>query len=290
MTVNALTFETMTRQVRVSGVVSAKTAVHVGMGRDAEPHTPDLPIIRDSDGRPFIPGSSLKGVLRSRTEALVRGYAAGQGARSCCLQRVACLITSDRELCVTADDKKGLIDLKLPDDEYTNKILAQTCLACRVFGSPWYAAKFRVADLALLPECEVQSEVRNGVAIDRDTGTSSDGQLYQLEVAPRGSRFILRIGIDNPSDEELGIGLIALELLRGGDITVGGGASRGLGVLGSEEMTFTEFAPSTDAGKLAAWLVNRSGGADLSEDARKTCIEKSLGQVDVEVQKCTRCS
>ena len=54
----------MTRRDHVSGQLVAQSPVHVGGMSDGMPD-PDLPLVRDGRGYPFIPGTALAGALRA---------------------------------------------------------------------------------------------------------------------------------------------------------------------------------------------------------------------------------
>jgi CRISPR-associated protein Csm3 len=57
----------------VKGVLVAQTPIHIGAGEEGfDPIQADNAVIRDSSGDPYIPGSSLKGVLRSYMETLLK--------------------------------------------------------------------------------------------------------------------------------------------------------------------------------------------------------------------------
>ena len=55
---------------RVSGNLVLDTALHLGGGRNPAKGT-DSPILRDGYGKPYIPGSSIKGALRAAVERIV---------------------------------------------------------------------------------------------------------------------------------------------------------------------------------------------------------------------------
>ena len=55
---------------RVQGKLVMETALHLGGGRNPAKGT-DSPVIRDGFGRPFIPGSSIKGAVRAAVERIV---------------------------------------------------------------------------------------------------------------------------------------------------------------------------------------------------------------------------
>lgn len=57
------------RVVEVKGIIKLVTGLHIGAGSD-EIHIGgiDSPVVKDRDGYPYIPGSSLKGKIRSLLE------------------------------------------------------------------------------------------------------------------------------------------------------------------------------------------------------------------------------
>ena len=65
------TFETFKNRLEIKGKLTTVTALRISAGRSSEPIGSDLPVIKDMLGRPFIPGSSFKGALRSRLESFL---------------------------------------------------------------------------------------------------------------------------------------------------------------------------------------------------------------------------
>lgn len=177
-----MTYEMFPGRFTVEGRLRAVTALRVGAGRALAPLGTDLPVVRDALGAPFIPGSSLKGPLRATVERLVRGV---RPAR-------ACNPLDDRERCVPPRDLDRLRaeSQRQPDPDawLTAALLARTCWVCRLFGSPWLASAVQVADLPVDHAGWFgQFEVRDGVAIDRDTETVRGGLKYDYEVVPAGT-------------------------------------------------------------------------------------------------------
>ena len=66
-------FHVLRQRLRLTGEITTITALRIGSGGAGELDGADLPVLRDRHGFPFIPGGSLKGVLRSTVEALLRG-------------------------------------------------------------------------------------------------------------------------------------------------------------------------------------------------------------------------
>jgi CRISPR/Cas system CSM-associated protein Csm3 (group 7 of RAMP superfamily) len=130
------------------------------------------------------------------------------------------------------------------DLELTTQILQQTDLASHLFGSPWVASKFQVRDLTVIPEYWFgQYQERDGVSIDRDTETAADGKLYDFQVVPAGTQFEFRAVVENAEEWELGLLMIGLHQFETEQIPLGGGRSRGLGVvkLDIDEMWWFDY-------------------------------------------------
>ena len=125
----------------------------------------------------------------------------------------------------------------------TQKIIDETDLISLLFGSPWIASKFQVRDLTVVPDTWFgQYQERDGVAIDRDTETAADGKLYDFQVVPASTQFEFKAVVENAEAWELGLLMIGLHQFETEQIPLGGGRSRGLGVvkLDIEKMTWID--------------------------------------------------
>lgn len=185
--------------------LEAASGIRVGVGRAVAAEATDLPLLRDPLGRPLIPGSSLKGVLRSSAERLLRGVRDG----------LACDILSD-DRCLGG--KRTVSD----------RDLEGLCWTCRLFGNPFKAGRLTVFDFVA---DRTETVVRDGVAIDRAELKAKDGFKYDYEVSPPGTVFRGRIRLDDPEPGDIGLLATVLDLVDAGLVTVGGGSSRGLGQL-----------------------------------------------------------
>jgi CRISPR-associated RAMP protein (TIGR02581 family) len=106
----------------------------------------------------------------------------------------------------------------------------------QTFGAPWLAGRLFVKDAHVVEDYWFgQYEVRNGVAINRDTETQQGGFLYDYEVVPAGSRFQFELVLENAEEWQLGMIWRLLDPWRRGDIQVGGFRTRGLGYVRLEE-------------------------------------------------------
>jgi CRISPR/Cas system CSM-associated protein Csm3 (group 7 of RAMP superfamily) len=103
-----------------------------------------------------------------------------------------------------------------------------TCDVCLLFGSPAMGGRLSISEGRLAPETDPIVQVRDGVVIDRDSGSARDRLKFDYEVTSSGVVYQTELLVDDPSDAELA--LLGAALSEWGDgFTLGGGTSRGLG-------------------------------------------------------------
>ncbi len=202
--------------------LEAASGVRVGGPRGDNLGT-DAPVLRDARG-PVLPGSSFKGVLRSAAERLLRTMPVEERRGDAEGPPSACDILVDPcgGMLAAADGEAQPVDLD------------RLCRVCRLFGSPHFGGRLTVSDLVVVGGGNGEAAVtviRDGVAIDRDELKASDRLKFDYEVVVPGTRFAGRLRVDDPERGDLGLLATLLDLLDLGVITVGGGASRGLGWL-----------------------------------------------------------
>lgn len=229
-------FDVFKNRLEITGKLKTVTALRVSKGRSTEPIGSDLPVIKDAFGKPMVPGSSFKGALRSRLESFLRGINPDLAANP----------AIEAEWSITSAQMKQLREEFSDDFQLTSEILERTDLASLLFGSPWIASKFQVRDLTVVPEFWFgQYQERDGVAIDRDTETAADGKLYDFQVVPAGTIFDFKAVVENAKEWELGLLMIGLHQFETEQIPLGGGVSRGLGVvkLDISKMNWFDYPP-----------------------------------------------
>jgi CRISPR-associated RAMP protein (TIGR02581 family) len=217
-------------RLRLAGALRLETSLRIGAGKGGDIEgAADISVVKDATGAPFIPGSSFKGVLRSHVEMLLRAI----NEKSACLcvterkgQNFGCPTTRDSQLLRDWIEKEFKNAPAAAVDEF---YFGQSCLACQAFGSPWLASKVMVRDLPVAGEWLGRYQRRDGVAIDRDTETVSEGKLYNFEAVPAGTEFECEIILENASAEEQGMVLLGLKAFEHGQVLLGGARSRGLG-------------------------------------------------------------
>ncbi|RMG33205.1 MAG: CRISPR-associated RAMP protein [Methanobacteriota archaeon] len=266
------------------GELVLNTALHLGAGRTPAKGT-DSPVMRDGWGRPFIPGSSIKGAVRAAVERIVPNFNNNK-IRACGLfdPGAECLsaMTEEDPLRkdyrklqealgqeIKRDELKNAIAQLLPDyfenenseGRITEKLLLTVlerdlCSVCKAFGSPFISSSVFFHDAPIVEERWVGiTQIRDGVGIDRDSGRAVDKLKYDYEVVPPDTPFQFSMTIE--TDDPISLGLVALGLheLVNGNIPLGGIRSRGLGRCRLDsENTSVETVEFGNAEALKAYL------------------------------------
>lgn len=228
----------LVRRDSLRGVLVSESAVHVGVGGSvAADSAADSPIATDGHGRPYIPGSSLRGAVRSGIESLLLGLG---GWRVCNLFARE----GDDASCALAIQRERESAAELSEARAFDVAWNGSCEVCRLFGNSFLASRVRIADLPLVSEPEEAPVYsRDGVGLDRDLRTATKGILYTFQAVASGARFTLRIEVENAEEHELGLLLVGLDLFKQGVATVGGKGARGLGLAKVEGLAVTRRTP-----------------------------------------------
>jgi CRISPR-associated RAMP protein (TIGR02581 family) len=245
---NKVMFDIFKNRLEITGKLTTITALRISSGRSSEPIGSDLPVIKDALGNPLIPGSSFKGALRSRLESFLRGIVGNN-------RKLVANPAIENEWSITSQEMKQLKENYDNDEALTKEIIKQTDLVSLLFGSPWIASKFQVRDLTVLSDTWFkQYQERDGVAIDRDTETAADGKLYDFQVVPASTQFEFKAVVENAEPWELGLLMIGLHQFETEQIPLGGGRSRGLGVVQLKIDKMHWFDVNNDPEKLLTYL------------------------------------
>lgn len=179
-----------------------------------DPLLPDMCFVRawqNGESVPYIPGSSLKGVLRSRAEQIVRSLA------------------PDGMEIPDPFDKQQIHDL---DRLLRNKLGCEAYYASdpltQLFGQTYLAGRLRCSDAFPVPGKPLRMNVRNHVAINRITGASQGTALFNPEVVEEGT-FEAEISLTNFTLWQLKLLGLLLQDLDEGYVFLGGGSTRGYG-------------------------------------------------------------
>jgi CRISPR-associated RAMP protein (TIGR02581 family) len=283
-------------RLELCGDLVFKTALRVGAGRSEEVTALDLPVVKTVDGLPYIPGASFKGAWRAFTEAILRTVQDQPEVQD---RNLTCYSASKGQergpgelpdRCLTAREVQSLKARWQGDlDTLDRHLRERSCWTCRVFGAPWLAAKVLVRDLSVVQGMFLQTGVRDGVAIDRDTGTVSGGRKYQFETVPAETSFAVKIIVENASSAELGLAWLGLRAMEREMISLGGARSRGLGRCRFEPR-WAECRYVTSAG-LIPYLFDGNTGSDDAEWWRcqtmawVKALKRAIGIVETAAQE-----
>jgi CRISPR-associated protein Csm3 len=211
----------------LEGELHCETGLHVGAGKGSlEIGGADNPVVKDSWGRPYVPGSSLRGKIRALLE-----QSSGLAVPS---ELVFLSRRKGQEVRIHQSDR--------PDDEICLLFGRNPGRIERVTGEALESSQASPARLAVYdaplvldsvtPQMRENlddelTEVKSENSIDRIT---SQANPRTLERVPAGARFQVRLVMDVLCEEDAPLFLRVLEGLRLlEDDALGGGGSRGSG-------------------------------------------------------------
>ena len=161
----------------------------------------DKSTIKTSDGKLYIPASTLKGIWRHACEVI----APSMGNYSVCNSPRA------KNMCVE-----------------------NHCIICQIFGSPTLESRIFISDLTPDNDLGTEStEIRNGVTINRNRRVAEDHRLYFTETSLPNARFKFSgdVTVSNITDEQINLLSAGLKYIH----AIGSGKTRGLGWLSIEQ-------------------------------------------------------
>jgi len=220
-----------------TGKLVMLTAFHIGGGHGALSSS-DSPVVLTPEGTPFIPGSSFKGALRSTVEKIVPGLPAEAKMFSCGLIELSNDDMKQEEeqghiICSTVRQAEIVQERRrrpAAAEQITKDALDGLCHTCQLFGSPFAASRVNINDMYMsLADWGGAVQVRDGVAIDRDSERAKDRLKYDFEVVPASAEFGLTITLENASPQDLQLLCVGLSEFMHGFGFIGGKRSRGLG-------------------------------------------------------------
>lgn len=202
-------FRELQNEAKLSFILHTKSPLFIKSEKSnvLDPTLPDMQCIKSrykGKSTPIIPGSSIKGVLRSRYESLAILF----GGR-------CCNVVEKQSRCKISEKKKT-----------GREVYESMCPACKLFGSTEISSRISITDA--YPEGEYAMGERMGVGINRITGAAQKGALYDFEVVEEGS-FRAGITLKNYEIYQLKLLLYVLKDINDGYVTLGGATTRGNG-------------------------------------------------------------
>lgn len=227
-----------------------------------DPTVPDMQFIRTRHARLgetiFIPGSSLKGTLRSYSEKIART-----------LDVFCCDPFEQGKDSPSQSCGKKAEDNRQDNESDGGKIYQASCVACRLYGSTAIAGRAAFADAYPTTELKSHLTKRTAVAIDRVLGSVAVGP-FDFEALTEGE-FTTTIRLRNFELWQLGLLGLAVRDLCLGRVRVGYGKSRGFGSVSGrlDKLELRSIAAgglTLDDGKLSV----KGIGALLNDEERKS--------------------
>ncbi len=205
--------------------ISTETAVLIKSGMESleDPDMSPIKTFRNGREEVFIPGSSLKGVMRSYAEKITRTLRQRKNP-ACCNPFEKDTSKPDRACSSYFEEYKNKKDIK---KLHATEAYKMSCLICRLFGSTENASRLMIRDAYLKNGCDTRIEKRSGVGIDRFTGGVASGP-FELGVVSN-AEFETQIYIRNFELWQLGLLAYVFKDFEDGFVSIGYGKSRGFG-------------------------------------------------------------
>lgn len=233
-----------TLTITTSGPVLVRSGHATLSGPDMTP----VRTFRNNDWQVYLPGSSLKGVFRNHLEKLCRTLkpepmvvcnpfwmlkdkAQNNGGQLTCpdYPEVSCGDKFERRS--KEDFNKDNRTWRHQKETITSEMAySQSCPICRLFGSTEFIGRVSINDAYLVNDSDnKRTEERDGVGIDRLSGGSFGGALFNLQTVSSQVQFKTEIHLRNFEVWQLGMLLVTVQDMADGLMRVGSGKSRGLG-------------------------------------------------------------
>ncbi len=221
----------------LEGDMHCETGLHVGAGKGSlEIGGADNPVVKDAHGRPYVPGSSLRGRIRALLE-----QATGMAVPSELVYiskrkgqevRIHQSDRPDDEICVLFGRSPGRMEKVSGGDIDSNYA---TPARLSVFDAPLILDSITSQMRETLDD--ELTEVKSENAIDRIT---SQANPRTLERVPAGARFRIRMVLDVLCAEDSTLPALLIQGLRLlEDDALGGGGSRGSGRVSFGDLKLT---------------------------------------------------
>ena len=174
--------------------------------------------VEGCDGKPCLPGFSLRGSMRSHCERILRTMSLALACRE-----LSSNGNEGRRACASV-----IRDLLENGHELSPRlVLENSCEACRLFGSVYAAGRIRVGNGQLIKEGS-DARILDLVAIDRFTGGALDKAKYDLR-PERKTTYEFELALRDPEEWMIGLVLLAIRDLTEGNLPIGGHTRKGFG-------------------------------------------------------------
>jgi len=268
-------------ELRLSFVIRPQGPILIKSGREAgaDPTLLDMNFVRIHHGQlgetVYLPGSSLKGTIRSYCEKIARTVVPGD-------DHFCCNPLDGKESCGARVQDENKRREKAKEPLLTSaEVYRRLCTACKLFGHTVMASHLQIADAypaQAINDPTSGTGQRDGVAIDRISGAVAVGP-FNLEVVTRGE-FSSHLYLKNFQLWQVGLLALALRDLKEGRVPIGFGKSRGLGRVAVDysdlEVSYPgQVGPTTDK-DFGKYLYGVAAFAVANKEAYQFMDEKPL--------------
>jgi len=214
----------------LSGELHCETGLHIGAGKGSlEIGGADNPVVKDAFGLPYIPGSSLRGKIRSLLENAMGLTAPNElvylSKRRGQEVRIHQSDRPDDEICLIFGRSPGRLERVEGGGGEGGDSKSASPARLTIYDAPLDQESI-TAQMRENLDDEI-TEVKSENAIDRLTAQANP---RTLERVPAGARFKVRLVVDILCEEDKALPARVLEGLRLlEDDALGGGGSRGSG-------------------------------------------------------------
>ena len=196
------------------------------------------------DGKPFIPGSTLKGLFREKYTSIYYDY----------LKKDSDKLEDDSPLDKHQDDMEEKVDKTLKREDVYNESLEVE----KLFGSKVLKSRFWAGDAFCKTNKSIEEifKIRNITPIDRFTG----GAVVPLVFQYTEEKFEFQLRIRNINNEELKTLLFIIRDSQNGEIRVGNSKTRGFGEIEFEikDLAFKEYKKTLNLDNFSEINMNNS--------------------------------
>ena len=210
----------------IEGNLVVLNGLHIGAGM--EKNDSDSPFVEYGDGEYYIPGSSFRGYMSTKMERLL-----------------------DKRNSFQFTDKNSGEGLNMGDVKlifgYTNlsqekdkEVIARVREKLGESADS-LAGRIHIGDMPILEATDTFT--RDGIKIDRETGTTVKGGKFDYDIIPAGTKFKMSIEIENIEPYQLDLVFLALKDIWDGDL-FGGMLSRGIGKCKLEDVKIKSIGGS----------------------------------------------
>ncbi len=230
-------FHELKNEAKITILLHTKSPLSIrsAEGKLLAPDLPDMQCVKSRYQDKYtviIPGSSLKGVVRTRYEKIVKLFGGNY-----------CNIFDHNNACNKPVNWKNK-----SYEEKKRYVYTDICPVCQLFGSQAIISKIAFADA--YPVGEYVLGERTGVGINRITGSAQKNALYDFEVVEEAT-FQVNITLKNYELYQMALLMYVLKDLDEGYVSLGSAATRGYGRMEVTRMDieFREYRKSVKGWK-----------------------------------------